>query len=360
MSDKETTATQPGVVEGGEQETGATGTRSGRDDYLDQLSARRSEQVARDVVDTPTEVEEQKTEVAETTDNKSSGDDLGLAAQLGKQLDDGTIVLDAGVLDKLMVPTKVNGVEELVPATKALAQYQKSNAADVKLQNASQEAARILAEANAVLAEANEAATAATTVKQKKEAAANLAEAQEGLDAAKKSMFDALYSGDVDAASKSFDEAMDLALALRTPARAASATPDTAAIVDRAAQAVKQQLSVDGALTKLYDDYPELQSDVDLITVAERKRIELENAGIPRSQAILDAGDYVGAKFKIGKHAAGKDASQPESTTREQKLAAKQGLDEPNSTAARAASMAQLPQTASQVIAEMAARRVPQ
>lgn len=363
MADKYEAATQPGVVEGETLDLDNQVDTQSRDDAprsaeplpkterelaMERVAASRNARFEADnnVKLTP-EPEPTKVDTEPTKEETT-------ASQIGKQLDDGTFVLDAAALDKVMVVTKVNGVEELVPATKALGQYQKSAAADVKLQ----EAVRISNEANDRLRQANERLAAASTPKQEEKAQAEVENAKKQLDKVKTEVFDPLFEGDTDKASAAFQEAVKSAVQAELAAREPGAPAlDNAKLVDATVQAVTQRLAVKSALTQLFIDYPEINKDADMALIAENHRKLLVDEGKDPEEAIKLAGDYVGEKFKIGKFAVDKDVKTSSSTTREQKLAAKQRLDEPESTAARAASATPLPQTPSQVIAEMRAAR---
>lgn len=281
------------------------------------------------------------------------------ALQIGKQLDDGTWVLDAGALDRVMVPTKVNGVEELVPATKALAQFQKNNAADVKLQNATAEANRILADANEKFRQAAEAVAKAATPSEKKEAKEAAEDAQANLDAVQNEFLDALYDGDKEKAAKAFSSAIKLVAKSAVPTTPEVHQPAAPSLQETVA-AVKQHLTVESALDALFQGYPQIKTDPDLALIADTKVNAFVAEGKPLPEAIALAGEYVGEKYKIGKFEIKDAPKEPAATAREQKLAAKERLDEPTSTAARAASAEPVPQTRSAIIAEMQAARVPQ
>lgn len=277
-----------------------------------------------------------------------------LSDQLGKQLEDGTLVLDEAVLGRAMVRTKIDGKEELVPAAKALGQYQKGAAADVRLAEATR-LARENADLNAKLREQQPTTTAA----QQQEAAQDAAKAKETLADLRKQYVEAMYAGDDEKAGQLFDQMTDIrvnaALASREPA-AAQVDPNT--IVERTVSAVEQQLSVKSALAKLFEDYPEIKADADFVRLADDRRAEFEAQGKSRAEAIALAGDAIGQKFGLGKHKKPDVAANSGLTTREQKLAAKERLDEPTAAAARAVnSSAQLPQSPSQIIQEMAAAR---
>ena len=280
---------------------------------------------------------------------------LDAAAQLSKQLEDGTIVLDEALLSKAMVRTKVDGKEELVPASKALGQYQKGAAADVRLA----EATRMSKEAADLLRAAETKAAPAITAADKLAAAEQEVKNAETLRDLRKQYVDAMYSGDDEKAGQLFDQMTDIrvqaALATREPAQP---QVDVNAILQQAVPALKQQLSVDSALDKLFADYPEIKADPDYTLLADVKRESYEAQGKSRAEAIALAGEELGKKYGLGSFAKKDVKSDGGLTTREQKLAAKERLDEPAAAAARATnSSAQRIPSASEVIAEMAASR---
>lgn len=280
---------------------------------------------------------------------------LDAAAQLSKQLEDGAIVLDEALLSKAMVRTKVDGKEELVPASKALGQYQKGAAADVRLA----EATRMSKEAADLLRAAEGKAAPATTEAKKQEAAKVAEKSKEDLAQLRKEYVAAMYEGDEEKAGQLFDQMTDIrvqaALATREPAQP---QVDEEAVAARLASKVEQQLSVKGALGKLFADYPEIEVDSDMTLLADVRRESYEAQGKTRAEAIALAGEELGKKYGLGSYAKKDVKSDSGLTTREQKLAAKERLDEPTAAAARATnSSAQRIPTASEVIAEMAASR---
>ena len=373
MSEKDQAATQSGVVEGEVQEqltnSEQLDTQSRDDDAptrsseplpksdrelaMERVAANRNKRFEDEngVKLTPDPEPEKKEPAAEPVKEQTS-----VADQLGKQLEDGTIVLSAETLARVMVPTKVDGVEELVPATKALAQYQKNASADIRMQKAVQateEAARRMQEADARLA-------AASNPKQEKEAKAQVESAEAQLAKVKDEVFAPLFEGDTEKAAQAFQEAVQSAVQQALAGRAKDAPALNAAeLVESSAVAVEQRLAVKGALKRLQEDYPEIWNDADLAAIADNRRAVLEAEGKPRHEAIIEAGEYVSEKFKIAKTTKS-DVTPASKTTREEKLAAKQGLDEPVSTAARAASTVSRPPTPSETIAEMARARAAQ
>jgi hypothetical protein len=283
-------------------------------------------------------------------------EDLSLSAQIGKQLEGGQILLDEDTLSRAVVMTKVDGKEELVSASKALGQYQKGAAADVRLA----EATRIVQQANQRADELVRAAQA-TAPAQPAAKAAEQKDASEDVKRITQEHAQALYAGDDEKAGQLLSQLIELRVAEATKGFAKGDTPSESDLVARVVPAVQQRLSVDSALTQFYSDYPEVKDDTDLQMIADRRRAEFETQGLSRPEAIARAGEEVGKKYQLGKFkTAPADVVNDGSTTREQKLAAKQGLDEPAAAAARATNAPALPQTASSVIAEMMRARQPQ
>lgn len=346
MAEGDAVATDNGVT-GQEGTINGEPAREDRMSDMERIAARRAQQVADSAA-----TETAKTEPAPTEPAPAKVDEPG--DQLRKQLDDAPLVLDADALSRAMVKTVVDGKEELVPAAKALAQYQKGAAADVRLA----EATRLSREAEERLRqiEAREAATKAQLDAQTRDTTS--ATLQDEIVELTKQHASALYAGEEEKAAKLLSDIVGkrvaVELAGRTQESAIQVTPDQ--LVEQALPALKQRLSVDSALDQLKSDYPEIWSDPDMALLADSYRARHEAEGLSRADAIAKAGEDVGKKYGIGKFKKA-DVAADGSTTREQKLAAKQGLDEPTSANARAATPVVLPKTNSQVIAEMAAAR---
>jgi hypothetical protein len=355
-----TDTTQPGVNEVVEVETVVQApaadkvVKSERELAIERIAEQRNRQFEQDEgvkLSPDPEPEPTKTEPAKPVDEA-----LDAASQIGKQLESGQILLDEQMLSRAFVKQKVDGREELVPAEKVFRQYQKGAAADLRLA----EATRMQKEAQDALAAAQEKLKTATTSTERKEAEAAVTASSDLLEKGKE-LVNAMYSGDEEKTGKMLLEyvtgAVQSALAGRE-----QATPKIDDIVNRAVQAavpaMKQQLSVEGALEQLQKDYPEIWADADLALIADRYVNEFEAQGKSRAQAISEAGDAVGTKFKIGKFAARPDGGDS-TTMRSEKLEKKRALDEPKATSARASNDAPAPQSASDIIAEMRRARNP-
>lgn len=177
-----------------------------------------------------------------------------------------------------MVRVKVNGVEELVPLARVIAQYQKGEAAEKRLD----EATRLLEEARAAHAEAKPA--------DKKEAAEKIAEAATNLVALKKQFFDAMYDGNQDKANESLDQIINESVATALKERA-PATPDEASIIAKVAPAVEQSLALRSALRQFQKDFPEIAKDSYLASRADAFLNEALTAGKAHEDAFKEAGE---------------------------------------------------------------------
>ena len=286
----------------------------------------------------------------------------GVKSEAEKQIEAQTapIVLDAADLDKYQVRTKIDGVEELVPATKALGTYQKGAAADVRLANAT----KLQNEAKAAVAEAlkqaspkpGEATTTTVTPTQVRDAQAAKAKFKEASDA--------LYAGEADKAAELFSDAVALTQTPVPEKRVESAT-STADLVSQVTAGVKQQLSQDGALKQLFEDYPDIKSKKAFALITDEYANAFMANGDDPATAIHKAGEAVGEEYHLGKWAvkadpvkdAGRLLNTGGPTTRADKLSAKEELDNIQSGNARSTSTEAAPQTVAEELEEMRKKR---
>jgi hypothetical protein len=265
------------------------------------------------------------------------------------------IIIDAADLGNYQVRTKVDGVEEVVPATKVLGNYQKGAAADVRLA----EATRLRAEAKAALEKAATAAPAKVETTEKSASA--------GVDEATKKFreaSEALYAGDQDRAATLFSEAT---AALTTPAAGRSdATPASSdALVSQVAEQVTQRLSQKAALDQLFKDYPDIKAKKAFAIIADEYTNAFVANGDDVGTAIAKAGEAIGEEYGLGKWARNvapvkTSARQPNNgapTTRAEKLSAKEELDNISSGNARATEVATAEPSVTDVLKDMAAKR---
>jgi hypothetical protein len=281
-----------------------------------------------------------------------------------KQVDDQSeLILTPEDLKRVKFRTKVDGTESMVDGTKVLATFQKNEAADVRLAQATEmmrkaEAAQQAAEQK--LKEAQTKAEAEAAAKVLKEAEA----AKAGLSDTLKQAQTLLFEGRTEESVELWLKALDT---VGTIAASKSRGPEPAKldeqeVVRRVAPVVQQQLDANRALTQLYKDYPQLQQDQDFATIADSHRARLEREGKPRHEAIAEAGDIVATKFGWNKATATSSADdqggKKGSTTLAERAAAKKGLDEPRAASARASdATTQQPKTRSATIAEIARAR---
>jgi hypothetical protein len=269
----------------------------------------------------------------------------------------GELLLTPEDLKRVRITTKVDGVEHVVDGTKVLASYQKNEAADVRLARAGElerAAATALAEAEKKLRDASTKAEAEAAQKKLEEAQRT----QDGLGELIEQAQALMYEGKTAESAELWKKALTSVATIAQQSRGPEpAKLDETSVVSRVVPAVRQQLEVESALTTLYTNYPQIKQDEDFAHVADRVRARLEADGVPRPEAIVRAGDEVAKKFGLTKSQADASVNGKASTTRDNRLAAKSGLDEPNATAARATVLETPPPNASSTIAKMAALR---
>ncbi len=261
------------------------------------------------------------------------------AAQAAAQTGD-PIVLDAADLAKYQVRVKVDGKEELQPAEKVFRQFQKGAAADVRLAEAGAVVKNAQAEAARILREAQENATNVNTATGKPAPTAEVAQAaQEKFEAASEQM----YLGNAKEAAALFAEAVGLAQGSAGAGRS-DAIPE-ADLVKRVTENVLQQQSQNGALEKLFNDYPEIKTKKAFALIADDYKNAFLANGDDYVTAVFKAGEAVGEEYGLGKW---RNAPEPEvkdsgrlvsssgPTTRAAKLSAKDELDNITSGNARA------------------------
>jgi hypothetical protein len=278
---------------------------------------------------------------------------LDADSQIAQQAEGDELILDAATLAKAKVRIKVEGTEELVPASKVLGQYQKNAAADVRLADAT----RLQREAKEAFEGAVAKANAAGTKTEKVEAQQEVARTAGALDAFRKAS-DALFEGDAEKAAKLFQDAVAAAVAPQQTGRADSTTQQVDA--GKVADEVEQRLTQRSALTKLFEDYPEIKADPDYAAITDKYVALYTQQGKSVAEAIAEAGDTVGEKFRLGKHktSSGRPMRTEAPTTREQKVTGKQSLEpEVNPGNARVGTTAPVDQTASDIVAEIRASR---
>jgi hypothetical protein len=256
-------------------------------------------------------------------------DDDQLQRQVQSQIQSGApTVIDN--FDNVVVKRKVNGVEELVPLADVMRTHQKTAAADQRLE----EATRLLRDAEARSRAVPEAPAPAATPP-KDEAADIAAE-----------LTTALFAGDEEKARELLRQGLS---------RPSTPTPAPVPSVDVLAEQVEQQIAVKGALREFQRDYSRLVDDPELATLSDMRINHLVTGGMPMAEAIRTAGRALYEKFGWSAPAPERPAPAPVSTTRADKLKAKQDLDpvQGRSIAATALSDENTPETTSDVIAQM-------
>ena len=279
------------------------------------------------------------------------------AAQVAAQTTTTPTILEAADLDKYQVRTKIDGVEELVPASRALGQFQKGAAADVRLANATKEAKAIIDDATK---RAQQATAQATTTDDKTVAQHKVKDAKAATEKFKEAS-DAMYGGNIEEAAKLFSEAVELVAAPATEGRAEGATL-TEDLVGQVTTRVTQQLSQQGALKQLFDDYPDIKNKRAFGILTDEYINAFMANGDDAATAIHKAGEAIGEEYKLGKWAAqtattktdvGRPVNTGGPTTRAEKLSAKEELDNIQSGNARSTSTEKAPQTVQEEIEEM-------
>lgn len=239
------------------------------------------------------------------------------------------------------VRIKVDGQEQDVPLEDVLRSYQKSTAADKRLE----EATRVLKEAKA------QAEALASVQEPQQEQPVTPKAGPDELKVAVKTALSKVFEGDEEAAAEELAKVLAIQA---TPQKAPEAPQiDINAIADQ----LQQRMQVQNAIEKVKTDYPDLLNDPDLDQFTYLKVMAKEEAGIPRHIALLEAAEEVYQKF--GKKA-GRQNAPTDSAVREQKLARKAAIDTVPVAHAAAAGVPQEDASPSAVIAEIAARRLGQ
>lgn len=254
------------------------------------------------------------------------------AAQIERQRGEELILSDED-LGRYKVRVKINGKEEVLPLTDLRVRAQKVGAAD-----------DYLVQAKNLLTEVKD------TIRQQPAAPAPAAAPPEPVatdPGAVDEFVDAMFAGD-DAKAKA---------ALKKAWAAQPATPTNEA---QLASEVERRIVVRSALRQFAHDNPEIMADQMARRVADTFLLE-ETGGRPieqiepeRVQECLDNAARRTMEWW------GKPKAQARATTRDEKRAMKATIDELPAAATRSSSTVPPPRTASDVIADMKARRAPQ
>lgn len=284
---------------------------------------------------------------AEEEAKKSKPDD-----QIEKQLAaDDRVVLE-GDLSRYVFRAKVDGEDQEIPLTKVTRALQKDFAADKRLEDAT----RQRKEAEAKNAEAQAALDAARSAGNQDEIAkakAKAAEAASDLDEVKhtiKAATDALFAGDVEAATEHLYKAVQ-------SRRESEPSPATAPDADQIASVVIAKVEQRTALSKFAENYPEIVANDTLAAMADKEVKELmEHEGKSFAEAVDLAGKHVRQSIKdMAKGLGMSEASEKPTGARVDRQSRKSQIDEPSSARSAQASSTQeeQPKTPSDLIAEM-------
>lgn len=236
---------------------------------------------------------------------------------------------------------KIDGVEREVSEEEMVRNYQKNAAADRRLE----EAARVLREA-----EERAQYVQQQIAQQQQEPVVP----PEELRTKVKTALSKLYEGDEETAT---DALTELLVKTRGGEQPTPAQPEID--VDALTAQIQQRMEVENAFKQVKTDYPDLIADPNLEMLTAMKITQLVQQGTPRAQAMIDAAEDV---YKsLGKVPVGRQQAEQQRETNS-RLENKQKLDVVRSASSAAALPPVQAEEAnpSDVIAEMAARRLGQ
>ena len=273
-------------------------------------------------------------------DGDEDQDEGGTAVeQLALQTEQDTPRVLADGLDKTLVRVKVDGVEQEVPVAEVIANYQRTAAAQARLN----EATKLLEDARRTAAAATEIPKPPAQVEQPGNTG-NTSPASKPETV--KEFVEALFEGDTDKAVEAFAK-----LGLTT-GRSDGATLDLEQVQAQLTPAIKQQLIDDSALERFEKANADLAADPHLVSVTNNFIQEAVNGGTPYAQAL-----EVGAQRTrdwLASIGAAKPASDPAPGAHQpSKLERKARIDEVQALNRTANSTQDAPASASSVIADM-------
>lgn len=242
--------------------------------------------------------------------------------------------IEAADITQQRVKVKLEGVEEEVEIKDLIAGYQKNSVASKRLNEATQK----LREAEEVLAKAREQAA---------QTGESVAGEKGAVDVAKQ-VVESLLDGNTDEAAE---------MLAKLAGRGESSTPEVDA--ESVAQKVKQQLDRESALTKFEQDFGDIVADPYLTGLANERLKEQLNEKqaigepIDLNAELSAAGEYVRDWLK----SKGVATTAEQSSTTNERVARKQGLDSTPVLNASAGSATEQPETAASIIEEMRRER---
>lgn len=172
--------------------------------------------------------------------------------------------------------------------------------------------------------------------------------------ASTKEFTSAMFEGDEEKAATAFEAAVAKAVAAQVAATGrGNATPEVD--IDQITATIEQRFQVNSALEKSKAEYPEMYSDSDIEALGAMKIKSKRDEGMSFVEALESTGAELATKLGWKKSATPVAKTNP--TTRDEKLANKEALDPVKGIGVKSTTTEAVPQTNSQVIAEMAKRR---
>jgi hypothetical protein len=261
------------------------------------------------------------------------------------------------------VKVKVDGVESEVPLDDVVRNYQKNSSADRKLAEAAR-LQREAAELQAQLVARNQQLQAQlahqpTNTPAAPAAASDSPEPSADVQEKGKAFLKALFEGDEETALQQLAE---LTKGRNAP-QPVPAIPDVSQLAEQVAAHVQQKLHVDSALAQHRKDYPEIYADPDMegFVLAKVNGVRRES-GEEFFTALNRVSNEFAQKFGWSASSSGRPSSAAAApttnNTRAVKLERKASIDNVSSVNTKTGSTEAVPETTSDVIAQMRAERL--